>query len=110
MRTLLSTRIIPELKGRGSRVVWVSDRGLPCHEFEPSTTKDPPSKGKNQHKEMKMSLWKGSEPSGEKVSATLYRPSLGSIVRHRGEFGLARQWTGWDNFLDSGGNATTAKY
>ncbi|GFX06926.1 hypothetical protein TNCV_1202411 [Trichonephila clavipes] len=21
---------------------WVSDRGLPCHEFEPSTTKDPP--------------------------------------------------------------------
>ncbi|GFS72872.1 hypothetical protein TNCV_1392791 [Trichonephila clavipes] len=28
--------------GRGSRVVWVSDRGLPCHEFEPSTTKDPP--------------------------------------------------------------------
>ncbi|GFU53338.1 mediator of RNA polymerase II transcription subunit 13-like [Trichonephila clavipes] len=29
--------------GRGSRVVWVLDRGLPCHEFEPSTTKDPPS-------------------------------------------------------------------
>ncbi|GFV67925.1 hypothetical protein TNCV_1872071, partial [Trichonephila clavipes] len=29
-------------RGRGSRVVWVSDRGLPCHEFEPSTTKDPP--------------------------------------------------------------------
>ncbi|GFX30992.1 hypothetical protein TNCV_2024951 [Trichonephila clavipes] len=28
--------------GCGSRVVWVSDRGLPCHEFEPSTTKDPP--------------------------------------------------------------------
>ncbi|GFV36691.1 protein GVQW3 [Trichonephila clavipes] len=28
--------------GRGSRVVEVSDRGLPCHEFEPSTTKDPP--------------------------------------------------------------------
>ncbi|GFX90266.1 hypothetical protein TNCV_3848411 [Trichonephila clavipes] len=27
--------------GRGSRVVWVSDRGLPGHEFEPSTTKDP---------------------------------------------------------------------
>ncbi|GFU25950.1 hypothetical protein TNCV_5104491 [Trichonephila clavipes] len=25
-----------------SRVVWVSDRGLPCHEFEPSTTKDTP--------------------------------------------------------------------
>ncbi|GFU69900.1 hypothetical protein TNCV_2470031 [Trichonephila clavipes] len=30
--------------GRGSRVLWVSDRGLPCHEFEPSTTKDPPYK------------------------------------------------------------------
>ncbi|GFT63710.1 ATP-dependent DNA helicase [Trichonephila clavipes] len=28
--------------GRGSRVVWVSDRGLLCHGFEPSTTKDPP--------------------------------------------------------------------
>ncbi|PRD33019.1 UNVERIFIED_CONTAM: hypothetical protein NCL1_18678 [Trichonephila clavipes] len=28
--------------GRGSRVVKVSDCGLPCHEFEPSTTKDPP--------------------------------------------------------------------
>ncbi|GFT54578.1 hypothetical protein TNCV_344631 [Trichonephila clavipes] len=27
---------------RGSLMVWVSDRGLPCHEFEPSTTKDPP--------------------------------------------------------------------
>ncbi|GFW33668.1 ATP-dependent DNA helicase [Trichonephila clavipes] len=31
------------LSGRGSQVVLVSDRGLPCHEFEPSTTKDPPS-------------------------------------------------------------------
>ncbi|GFW15155.1 hypothetical protein TNCV_173021 [Trichonephila clavipes] len=30
------------LGGRGSRVVLVSDRGLSCHEFEPSTTKDPP--------------------------------------------------------------------
>ncbi|GFT51999.1 hypothetical protein TNCV_2058481 [Trichonephila clavipes] len=30
-----------ELSGRGSRVVKVSDRGWPCHEFEPSTTKDP---------------------------------------------------------------------
>ncbi|GFU73570.1 hypothetical protein TNCV_3360101 [Trichonephila clavipes] len=28
--------------GRGSRVVKVSDSGWPCHEFEPSTTKDPP--------------------------------------------------------------------
>ncbi|GFV92537.1 hypothetical protein TNCV_1744421 [Trichonephila clavipes] len=27
---------------RGSRVVKVSDRGWLCHEFEPSTTKDPP--------------------------------------------------------------------
>ncbi|GFT29361.1 integrase catalytic domain-containing protein [Trichonephila clavipes] len=27
---------------RGSRVVKVSDRGWPCHEFEPSTTKDLP--------------------------------------------------------------------
>ncbi|GFU94631.1 hypothetical protein TNCV_1008351 [Trichonephila clavipes] len=29
-------------KGRGSRVVWATDRGWLCHEFEPSTTKDPP--------------------------------------------------------------------
>ncbi|GFW26396.1 hypothetical protein TNCV_383581 [Trichonephila clavipes] len=28
--------------GRGSRVVTVSNRGWPCHKFEPSTTKDPP--------------------------------------------------------------------
>ncbi|GFV33667.1 hypothetical protein TNCV_4567821 [Trichonephila clavipes] len=47
------TRTIPELApslliyishqrgGRGSRVVWASDRGWLCHEFEPSTTKDP---------------------------------------------------------------------
>ncbi|GFV77570.1 hypothetical protein TNCV_1070991 [Trichonephila clavipes] len=28
--------------GRGSRVVKVSDRDWPCHEFEPSITKDPP--------------------------------------------------------------------
>ncbi|GFU70165.1 hypothetical protein TNCV_5057591 [Trichonephila clavipes] len=27
--------------GRGSRVVKVSDRGWSCHDFEPSTTKDP---------------------------------------------------------------------
>ncbi|GFW01407.1 hypothetical protein TNCV_5030571 [Trichonephila clavipes] len=29
--------------GCGSPVVKVSDRGLLCHGFEPSTTKDPPS-------------------------------------------------------------------
>ncbi|GFT61711.1 SCAN domain-containing protein 3 [Trichonephila clavipes] len=32
----------PKRGGRGSRVVWASDRGWLCHEFEPSTTKDPP--------------------------------------------------------------------
>ncbi|GFS76609.1 hypothetical protein TNCV_1622061 [Trichonephila clavipes] len=31
-----------QLASRGIRVVKVSDRGWPCHEFEPSTTKDPP--------------------------------------------------------------------
>ncbi|GFW06863.1 hypothetical protein TNCV_3289621 [Trichonephila clavipes] len=31
-------------RGHGSRGVQVTDRGLPCHEFEPSTTKDPPCK------------------------------------------------------------------
>ncbi|GFY35674.1 hypothetical protein TNCV_2619661 [Trichonephila clavipes] len=29
-------------KGRGSRVVKVTDRSLPRQEFEPSTSKDPP--------------------------------------------------------------------
>ncbi|GFV44851.1 hypothetical protein TNCV_1340591 [Trichonephila clavipes] len=29
----------------GSRVTKVSDRGWHCHEFEPSTTKDPPCRG-----------------------------------------------------------------
>ncbi|GFX77681.1 hypothetical protein TNCV_1105981 [Trichonephila clavipes] len=29
----------------GNRVVKVSDRGWPCHEFEPSTTKDRPCMG-----------------------------------------------------------------
>ncbi|GFV39833.1 uncharacterized protein TNCV_4144701 [Trichonephila clavipes] len=28
-------------EGRSSQVVQVSDLGWPCHEFEPSTTKDP---------------------------------------------------------------------
>ncbi|GFS87444.1 hypothetical protein TNCV_207621 [Trichonephila clavipes] len=45
---LPKTSVIPEApsphrhQGRGSRVVKVSDRGLPCHKFEPCTTKDPP--------------------------------------------------------------------
>ncbi|GFU56207.1 uncharacterized protein TNCV_712661 [Trichonephila clavipes] len=30
------------LCGRSSRVLKVSDHGWPCHEFESSTTKDPP--------------------------------------------------------------------
>ncbi|GFW15105.1 hypothetical protein TNCV_172521 [Trichonephila clavipes] len=32
----------PRIGGRSSRVVKVSDRASPCHEFEPSTTQDPP--------------------------------------------------------------------
>ncbi|GFV84719.1 hypothetical protein TNCV_4297011 [Trichonephila clavipes] len=39
-RTVTSDAVL--CHGRGSRVVKVSDRGWPCHEFEPSTTKDPP--------------------------------------------------------------------
>ncbi|GFT66013.1 hypothetical protein TNCV_1058871 [Trichonephila clavipes] len=34
--------LIGAASGRGSRVVLVSERGLLCHGFEPSTTKDPP--------------------------------------------------------------------
>ncbi|GFX58411.1 hypothetical protein TNCV_319931 [Trichonephila clavipes] len=39
--------------GRGSRVVWVPDRDLPGHEFEPSTTKDPPYNKIDRHKTAK---------------------------------------------------------
>ncbi|GFX03458.1 hypothetical protein TNCV_4634701 [Trichonephila clavipes] len=39
--------------GRGSRVVNVSDRGWPCYEFEPSTTKDPPSDARYICRELK---------------------------------------------------------
>ncbi|GFW97382.1 hypothetical protein TNCV_4990591 [Trichonephila clavipes] len=38
----LITRSPELLVGRGSRVFKVSDHGWPCHEFKPSTTKDPP--------------------------------------------------------------------
>ncbi|GFU77013.1 hypothetical protein TNCV_4521691 [Trichonephila clavipes] len=31
--------------GRGSRVVKILSHGWPCHEFETSTTKDPPCRG-----------------------------------------------------------------
>ncbi|GFX77202.1 hypothetical protein TNCV_1679851 [Trichonephila clavipes] len=43
LTTFLRSAVARNLCGRGSQVVWVSDHGLPCHEFEPSTTKDPPS-------------------------------------------------------------------
>ncbi|GFX44312.1 hypothetical protein TNCV_1097521 [Trichonephila clavipes] len=33
--------IICNSGGSGGRVVKVKDRGWPCHEFEPNTTKDP---------------------------------------------------------------------
>ncbi|GFW99226.1 transposable element Tcb1 transposase [Trichonephila clavipes] len=39
---VLSNCNLLSLRIRGSRVVKVSDRSLPCHEFEPSTTKYPP--------------------------------------------------------------------
>ncbi|GFX97236.1 hypothetical protein TNCV_557261 [Trichonephila clavipes] len=39
------SKALLEQKGHGSRVVKVPDRGWPCHEFEHSTTKDPPRRG-----------------------------------------------------------------
>ncbi|GFS57566.1 uncharacterized protein TNCV_1402191 [Trichonephila clavipes] len=38
---ILDPNVRPYAEGRGSRVVKVSDRGWPCPELEPSTTKDP---------------------------------------------------------------------
>ncbi|GFW17069.1 hypothetical protein TNCV_2761931 [Trichonephila clavipes] len=34
--------------GCGGRGIMVSDRGSPCHELKPSTTKDPPCRGAMQ--------------------------------------------------------------
>ncbi|GFX77653.1 hypothetical protein TNCV_1105701 [Trichonephila clavipes] len=53
------------IRGRGSPVVKVSDRGWPCHEFEPSTTKDPPCRGAMHVKSIESSnvlplVWWGS--------------------------------------------------
>ncbi|GFV91575.1 hypothetical protein TNCV_770411 [Trichonephila clavipes] len=45
----------------------VSDRGLPCHEFEPSTTKDPPCRVAMRVK-----------------SVELKRPPVGVVVRRGG--------------------------
>ncbi|GFU67313.1 hypothetical protein TNCV_3556391 [Trichonephila clavipes] len=42
----MNTRtVLPNLWSHGCRVVKVSDRGYPCHEFKLSTTNDPPSRG-----------------------------------------------------------------
>ncbi|GFW37345.1 hypothetical protein TNCV_4498361 [Trichonephila clavipes] len=47
--------------GRGSRVVKASDRDWPCHEFEPSTTKDPPCRAVMHVKSVETSSrWCGS--------------------------------------------------
>ncbi|GFV27745.1 uncharacterized protein TNCV_4169671 [Trichonephila clavipes] len=40
LRSFKASLVLPLSLGRGSRVVWVSDRGWLCHEFEPSTIKD----------------------------------------------------------------------
>ncbi|GFT54550.1 ig-like domain-containing protein, partial [Trichonephila clavipes] len=41
--------------GCGSKVANVSDRGWSCHEFESSTTKDPPCKGEMHVKSVESS-------------------------------------------------------
>ncbi|GFV66996.1 hypothetical protein TNCV_356821 [Trichonephila clavipes] len=43
------------IDGRGSRVVKVSDCGWPCHEFKPSTTKDPLCRGEMHIKSVESS-------------------------------------------------------
>ncbi|GFW29272.1 hypothetical protein TNCV_742141 [Trichonephila clavipes] len=47
-------RVLRIFNGRGSQVVWVSDGGLPCHEFEPSTPKNPPCRAAMQVKSVQM--------------------------------------------------------
>ncbi|GFW75391.1 hypothetical protein TNCV_4190451 [Trichonephila clavipes] len=42
--------------GRGSRELKVSGRGWPCHEFEPSTTKDSPCRGAMHFKSVESSI------------------------------------------------------
>ncbi|GFX53597.1 hypothetical protein TNCV_2327121 [Trichonephila clavipes] len=57
---------IPMLKrGRGSLVIKVMDSWLDCHEFEPSTTEDPPDRGSMHIKSVESSnvlplVWCGS--------------------------------------------------
>ncbi|GFU70241.1 hypothetical protein TNCV_903831 [Trichonephila clavipes] len=73
--------------GRGSRVVRVSDRGWPCHEFEPGTTKDPPCRAAMHVKSVEGSndltlVWCGrlQREVPAKVSSTLLHH--GSKLRH----------------------------
>ncbi|GFU57964.1 hypothetical protein TNCV_5083241 [Trichonephila clavipes] len=45
IQEILPWKVIGTLSGHGSHVVKVLDRGWPCHEFEPSTAKEPPCRG-----------------------------------------------------------------
>ncbi|GFU61988.1 hypothetical protein TNCV_4022711 [Trichonephila clavipes] len=50
-----STFTVESRSDRGSPAVKVSYRGWPCHEFKPSTTKDPPNREKMHVKSVKRS-------------------------------------------------------
>ncbi|GFV71081.1 hypothetical protein TNCV_1662391 [Trichonephila clavipes] len=64
-------------RGHGSQVVKVSDRGGPCHEFEPSTTKDPPCRGAMHVKSVET-----SKKSFRRCGAIVRRGGASSIVVH----------------------------
>ncbi|GFU20737.1 hypothetical protein TNCV_3176701 [Trichonephila clavipes] len=71
--------------GRGSRVVWVSDRGLPCHECDSSTTKDPPCDNRWQHKHRSPARRNGDSKHATHTSPSV--PSLAPLIRYKGSSG-----------------------
>ncbi|GFW45611.1 hypothetical protein TNCV_3245491 [Trichonephila clavipes] len=69
--------VASECSGRGRSVVKALYRGLPCHEFEPSTTKDPPCRETMHVKSVESSnvgvvWWLGEGVVSAQVSSTSF--------------------------------------
>ncbi|GFU62466.1 hypothetical protein TNCV_2204011 [Trichonephila clavipes] len=82
-----TAQLIESMCAHGSLVVKVSDRGLLCHGFEPSTNKDPPCWGVMHVKSVESPnvlplMWCGIRESG--VSAQVSSTSLDHSSKLRG--------------------------
>ncbi|GFW93193.1 hypothetical protein TNCV_3333531 [Trichonephila clavipes] len=74
------------------RVVKVSDLDMPCHEFKPSTTKDPPCKGATNVNSFERS-------NGLPLSVAEFdRPTKNDGIRQYGDVKSAKYW-GFKPFL-----------